>query len=1732
MRYQRRGDGSVCLNSFFFIGPYSSQWQTTLIRLLSFMFVVMGWPAMGQALPGLVLSETAVTVTEGGTQTYTVKLATEPSADVTVQVRSQGEDTGAATVSPLHLTFTTEDWNTAQTVTVSGVEDPDTANETVTLAHRASGGDYDTISGTVTVSVTDNAGFSLSCGDTVAEGDTLTCTLSNPGTSAVSWPGVAIFHLSDDTDRALVRGGDSDVEFDTLTPTATVEEGVWWVGQVLVAYQHFDWSGEAAANASRSIAVMALDDELYEGDEQFYITLTLDGSRNRTALYYDTHKQTITLTDNDTAGTDTSLASLDVRAPGAETALSTPLSGTSYAASVDYEVSEVVLTPTATHPAATIVVGSDAEEVESGGTSRIFQLAAGATSSIPVTVTAEDGVSTRTYTLALTRASRPPTVTVQTDSFSLECPALGREGASLSCTLTNTGSSSAAFPVVALIHSSLDSDPATVAEDSILPASHPSYQDDVGFPDTVRTSDAYAYTYGYGELFSGGSREYVTYGYEKFSKTEAVDAGATRTISIVLHGDTVEEDPERFYLGLAPADYTGLKKLIANKAPISLLPNRPPTFSGTTPDLSVAEDTEVGTDIGAPVTATDPDTGDGAILTYSLRREDTAFFGIDPNSGQLRTQATLDHEATPSHMVVVTVTDSSKATAAITVTITVTDVNEPPEFTSGPTFTAAENQTAAGTVQATDPEDDTLTWSLAGADADDFTIPAGVLTFRATPDYETPADTDLDNVYNVTVRVSDGKDADGNTDTTVDATIAVTVTVTNEDEMGTVTLFPAQSQVGSALRATLSDPDGVPPPVTSDGNFRSVVRWQWFRSSDGNNWREITDFGTDRAADGTLSARRPGPSYTPTASDQGKYLKAKASYIDRQGDTGDNNSSEDRTVEVVSVHKVEERESAPEISVVELVSDLTIPWDIAFTPDGTMLFTERKGKLYSRLSDGTVQTVTADFDDLHHNNEAGLMAIVVDPAFADNSRFYTCQAHTGPEVQVIAWTFNDDTYTAATRAADPLVGNIPAASRHSGCRLRFGPQGYLWIATGDATVGTAPQDLNSLGGKVLRVDAATGAAAAGNPFGSRIYTYGHRNVQGLARRPGTDQMWSVEHGPRLDDEINLLSAGGNYGWDPVPGYDEGVPMTDLAKFSGAVEARWSSGNPTLATSGAIFLEGEDWGEWDGRLAVATLKTQSLRVFDFTDDGALESSAVVPELNETYGRLRTPMMGPDGALYVTTSNGNGEDKILKVVPSAVPMFSTTETNSPGVVENSRPSTVVTTVTATDDDTLTYTLSGPDAEAFAINSDGEITVSEGTVLDHETKESYEVIVTATDRYGLSDSITLTIDVTDVNEPPEAGNDEFVLDEDTEPALDVLDNDTDPEGKETLGISSVTRPSHGTADVAANRIIYTPALDYHGSDSFTYTVTDGPHSDTATVSLTITAVNDAPTFSAPSLTLTVDENDSDIGQVTATDVDDRDLTYGLTGDDAGFFAIDDSGQLRTTIALNYEEPQDQDGNNSYEFSVTVQDDEGATDTLPVLLLVTDVDEAGSITLPPRPLVNVPFTATLNEPDQLTGVITWQWARSGDRNTRTDIDGATAATYTPGANDQGYYLQVRVSYEDVHGEQGPLTAVSSPVEKARETNESPVFEDGAPTTRRVEENTAVGQPIGDPVTATDPDDRVSDLRYALDPAGAVVFAIDEQTGQLRTKAALDYETQRSYTRHRPGHGHPTRSGRPTPSP
>jgi len=340
------------------------------------------------------------------------------------------------------------------------------------------------------------------------------------------------------------------------------------------------------------------------------------------------------------------------------------------------------------------------------------------------------------------------------------------------------------------------------------------------------------------------------------------------------------------------------------------------------------------------------------------------------------------------------------------------------------------------------------------------------------------------------------------------------------------------------------------------------------------------------------------------------------------------------------------------LAVTTVVTNLANPWDIAFAPDGTMLYTERAGRIDSFV--GGVHRVMATPADTFVSGEAGMMGIAVDPAFATNRRLYTCFASTlaGPnrDIRVVRWTV-DVNYTSLSNRTDILTGmpvnTAGQAGRHAGCRTRFGPDGYLWVTAGDAATGTNPQNPVSLGGKVLRIttDGAGAPGNAGAPFLPQIYSYGHRNPQGVSFRPSDGAPFEVEHGTGCDDEVNKLVPGGNYGWDPVPGYDESQPMTDKAKFPGAVDAIWSSGCPTIAPSGATFLTGTQWGAWNGALAIAVLKGTELRIMKFS---AAETQLQEWIRVEDQGRLRVAVEGPDGNLYLAQDANPGA--ILKVVPT--------------------------------------------------------------------------------------------------------------------------------------------------------------------------------------------------------------------------------------------------------------------------------------------------------------------------------------------------------------------------------------------------------------------------------------------------------------------------------------------------
>jgi glucose/arabinose dehydrogenase len=359
---------------------------------------------------------------------------------------------------------------------------------------------------------------------------------------------------------------------------------------------------------------------------------------------------------------------------------------------------------------------------------------------------------------------------------------------------------------------------------------------------------------------------------------------------------------------------------------------------------------------------------------------------------------------------------------------------------------------------------------------------------------------------------------------------------------------------------------------------------------------------------------------------------------------------------------------APKLAVETVTGGLRHGWDLGFLPDGKVLITQRPGvlTLLSGSRPGArATTVRADFSDLLVAGEGGLMGLVVHPDFATSREFTTCQTHTeggrAVDIRLVTWRLDPD--GASADRVQNLVTGLPVAAggRHSGCRPTLAPDGTLLVGTGDTANASVSQDRTSLGGKVLRVDLKTGQAPPGNPFrdatGPRerlVYTYGHRNVQGVAVRPGTGQVYTAEHGPSYNDEVNVLRPGANYGWDPsrggtVGGYDESVPMTDRDRFPDAVEAVWQSGSTTQAVCAAAFLSGKQWGSLDGTLVITALKGAKLLLLSLDAAGAVTAVAVPPEFDNAFGRLRAARLGPDGALYVTTTNGD-DDKLLRVTPA--------------------------------------------------------------------------------------------------------------------------------------------------------------------------------------------------------------------------------------------------------------------------------------------------------------------------------------------------------------------------------------------------------------------------------------------------------------------------------------------------
>ena len=325
-----------------------------------------------------------------------------------------------------------------------------------------------------------------------------------------------------------------------------------------------------------------------------------------------------------------------------------------------------------------------------------------------------------------------------------------------------------------------------------------------------------------------------------------------------------------------------------------------------------------------------------------------------------------------------------------------------------------------------------------------------------------------------------------------------------------------------------------------------------------------------------------------------------------------------------------------EINVETVLDNLKNPWELKFGPDGTIFFTERDGKLWVIDNESTLHLV-AEFP-ASNTAEGGLLGLELDPDYENNHFLYLYQTYldiTTHQNKVVRYTINNNQITDEL----VLIDKIPGALWHDGGRIKFGPDEMLYITTGDATNANLSQDTASLAGKILRIN-SDGTVPSDNPFNSPVFSYGHRNPQGLAWNEN-GILVSSEHGPSGErgyahDEINVIERGKNYGWPIIVGDSNDIVYTNPILHSGDI---------TWAPSGLLYYYSDRIPEWKGKFLVATLRGEHVMVLDLDlENGVVNSTEKI--FQGDYGRIRNLVQSPDGDVFMLTSN-NDNDKILQI-----------------------------------------------------------------------------------------------------------------------------------------------------------------------------------------------------------------------------------------------------------------------------------------------------------------------------------------------------------------------------------------------------------------------------------------------------------------------------------------------------
>ena len=1138
--------------------------------------------------------------------------------------------------------------------------------------------------------------------------------------------------------------------------------------------------------------------------------------------------------------------------------------------------------------------------------------------------------------------------------------------------------------------------------------------------------------------------------------------------------------------------------------------------------------------IGAPITATDAD-GDVPHYSKADGGADNASFTIDKLTGELKGALDFDNptdtgdiDGNNTYVVTIMATDSSGENSAIvTVTITVTDVNEAPMFTAetpAPGMAAdhaeANDDLTVGTYTATDPEEGSVSLSLSGDDSDMFQLTdpdpenpvsgSKVLSFKAKPDFEMPGDSNNDNIYEVTVEASD----DMNT-----ATRSVTVKVTDSDEGGKVELSSQDALIGVELTATLTDSDGgVPDPRELTG-----VTWQWATSEDGSD-------GSFSDISGATS-----DTYTPTAGDRGDYLQATAMYTDRTRDVADDETNmlfmNTATSAVTTAVRNNPENQAP---------------------------TFKEGASTFRVVEENTKALTAETGDDADDDDAETDNL------ADN---------VGKPVTATDADGDMPTYTLGGSNADMF-------------RVR---------ANGQIEVGAkAMLDYEKKRRYTVTVIADD--------------SYGESNSQ--ASITVTIHVTDLDEGPTIMDKADSKAKGEQSVDEYAEDRTDAVLTLTARDPEGVTPIVWSKleEDDGEVQDLGIFTDSDGDGEDDSADDVGLDDIADRALFDISQEGVLTF--------KTPPNFESPAdAGGDNTykVVVQASDGGKTDKLS--------WFKVTVT----VTDVPEPGKVTWTVdhdgTGGHDPTepgLTQFRAGASLAASVTDGDGTVGSVRWEWYRSSSKTSMGTKIEGADSTGASS----TYITTDSGDPPdEGGNDsgkyihvkatykvdngpdemaslasdrpvqaEIVDNTAPEFAYDtvarrVMENSTDAIGAPITATDADGDVRHywidgdgadndsftidkltGELKGALNFDVPTDQGDEPGNNTYVVTIratdSSGENSDIVTVTITVTDVNEKPTFDAGTAGMADDhaEASDDLtvdDPYMATDPEGGIVELSLSGDDAGMFELgtdSETGAGATQVLSfkakpDFEMPGDKNKDNIYEVTVEASDDVN-TATRSVTVKVTDSDEDGKVELSSQDaLIGVELTATLTDSDggvpdprDLTG-ITWTWEIDASENPdftgdETVISGATSDTYTPTAGDRGKYLRAIAMYTDRTRDGATAdpnmlfmnTAMSDPTTAVRNNpdNQAPKFKEGASTFRVVEENTKalagdadddaadaddiLADNVGKPVTAEDDADPMP--TYTLGGPDKDMFRV-RANGQIEVsaKAMLDYETKSSHT-------------------